>query len=92
MAEGRGNPNEDSQGLSFPQKSPSIAEREKKLLKFYSTFFHLDTTATEERSQRHRLMEKAVLLLQGARDVTLINNGTPETADDWKAGSLCYLC
>lgn len=91
MAEGKRSPDESSQGLSFLQKSPSIAKRERKLLKLYFTFFHLDATATEERSQRHRLMEKAVL--QVTKDVTLTNNGTLGTADDWwEAGRLYYLC
>lgn len=32
-------------------------------------------------------------VLQGIRNVTLTNNGTPRTADDWwEAGSLYYLC
>lgn len=91
MAEGKGNPDEGNQGLSFLQKSPSIAKTERKLLNLYFTFFHLDATATEVRSQRHGLMEKEVL--QGIRAMTLTNSGTPETADDWwEAGSLYYLC
>lgn len=72
-------------------KNLLLFSRERTLLKLYFTFFHLDATATEERSQRHRLMEKAVL--QGIRDAKVTNNGMPETADDWwEARSLYYLC
>lgn len=91
MAEGKGTLDEGSQCLSFLQKSPSIAKRKRKSLEFYFTFFYLDATATEERSQKHMSSQKAIL--QGIRDVTLTNNGTPETTNDWwEAGSLYYLC
>lgn len=39
MAEGKRSPDEGSQGLSFLQKSPSIAERERKWLRLYFIFF-----------------------------------------------------
>lgn len=73
-----------------------LPRREKNCQKFDFSFFQLDATASEARSQRHSLIGKAAV--RGIRDVTLTNNKMTETGttanniDWWEAGVLFHLC